>query len=88
MQLGMIGLGRMGANMVRRLEQAGHECVGYDIDTGAVTELTAEGMAGAPSLTGLVELLARPRHVWIMVPGGVRRLDDRRAGAAARTRAT
>ena len=68
MQLGMIGLGRMGANMVRRLEQAGHECVGYDIDTAAVTDLTAEGMAGAASLTGLVELLAPPRHVWIMVP--------------------
>ena len=68
MQLGMIGLGRMGANMVRRLEQGGHECVGYDIDAAAVSELTGEGMAGAASLNKLVDQLARPRHVWIMVP--------------------
>ena len=68
MQLGMIGLGRMGANMVRRLELAGHECIGYDINLEAVTTLAGEGMTGAQSLDGLVEQLARPRHVWIMVP--------------------
>jgi 6-phosphogluconate dehydrogenase len=64
----MIGLGRMGANMVRRLEQAGHECVGYDIDPAAVTELADEGMTPATALKGLVDALAPPRHVWIMVP--------------------
>jgi 6-phosphogluconate dehydrogenase len=68
MQLGMIGLGRMGANMVRRLEQAGHECVGYDIDPTAVSELAGEGMTGAQSLNALVDQLDQPRHVWIMVP--------------------
>ncbi len=69
MQLGMIVLGRMGANMVRRLEQAGHDCVGYDIDAAAVDILTGEtGMAGAASLETFVAQLAAPRHVWIMVP--------------------
>jgi 6-phosphogluconate dehydrogenase len=64
MQLGMIGLGRMGANMVRRLERAGHDCVGYDVDPGA----GETGMAGADSLEAFVATLAVPRHVWIMVP--------------------
>jgi 6-phosphogluconate dehydrogenase len=68
MQLGMIGLGRMGANMVRRLELAGHECVGFDIDPQAVATLAGEGMTGAQSLNTLVDQLAPPRHVWIMVP--------------------
>ncbi len=68
MQLGMIGLGRMGANMVRRLERAGHECVGYDVDAAAVEDLADEGVAGAPTLNDLVAKLAPPRHVWIMVP--------------------
>jgi 6-phosphogluconate dehydrogenase len=69
MQLGMIGLGRMGANMVRRLERAGHRCVGYDVDPQAVTTVAAEtGMAGAESLEAFVAQLAPPRHVWIMVP--------------------
>ena len=69
MQLGMIGLGRMGANMVRRLERAGHECVGYDVDPKAVGVLTDEtGMAGADSLEAFVGKLAAPRHIWIMVP--------------------
>jgi 6-phosphogluconate dehydrogenase len=68
MQLGMIGLGRMGANMVRRLERAGHECVGYDVDAAAVQDLAAEGVVGAPTLNDLVAELAPPRHVWIMVP--------------------
>jgi 6-phosphogluconate dehydrogenase len=68
MQLGMIGLGRMGANMVRRLERAGYECAGYDIDPAAVSALAEEGMTAATALSGLVDKLARPRHVWIMVP--------------------
>ena len=70
MQLGMIGLGRMGANMVRRLEQAGHECVGYDVDPAAVDALAGEtGMAGADSLEDVRQARSRPpRHVWIMVP--------------------
>jgi len=68
MQLGMIGLGRMGANMVRRLEQAGHQCVGYDLDTTAVDALAAEGMIGTHSLADFVAQLDAPRHVWIMVP--------------------
>ena len=67
MQLGMIGLGRMGANMVRRLEKGGHECVGFDIDTAAVDELVGEGMTGAASVVDFVAA-RRPRHVWIMVP--------------------
>ncbi|HEU4839995.1 MAG TPA: decarboxylating 6-phosphogluconate dehydrogenase [Ilumatobacteraceae bacterium] len=69
MQLGMIGLGRMGANMVRRLERAGHECVGYDVDPTAVDSLAGEtGMAGADSLEAFIGKLTTPRHVWIMVP--------------------
>ena len=68
MQLGMIGLGRMGANMVRRLIAAGHECVGYDVSATAVQALEAEGAAGATSLDGFVAALRPPRAVWIMVP--------------------
>jgi 6-phosphogluconate dehydrogenase len=68
MQLGMIGLGRMGANMVRRLEDAGHQCIGYDVDAAAVTGLTSTGMMGAASLEEFVGKLDAPRHVWIMVP--------------------
>jgi 6-phosphogluconate dehydrogenase len=68
MQLGMIGLGRMGANMVRRLQRAGHECVGYDLSADAVAELTAEGMTGAGALKELAAALDPPRHVWLMVP--------------------
>ena len=68
MQLGMIGLGRMGANMVRRLEKGGHECVGFDIDAAAVDELVGEGMTGTTSVAEFVQQLDAPRHVWIMVP--------------------
>lgn len=69
MQLGMIGLGRMGANMARRLEQAGHECVGYDIDVDAVKEVAAEGMDATTDLSAFVgKLTDSPRAVWIMVP--------------------
>jgi 6-phosphogluconate dehydrogenase len=71
MQIGMIGLGRMGANMVRRLLQAGHECVVFDVSPKAVAELAAEKAVGAESLADLVEKLARPRTVWMMVPAAV-----------------
>src|SRR6188768_736206 len=70
MQLGMIGLGRMGANMVRRLMRDGHDCVVFDVDSDAVTALAGEGATGAESLADLVEKLERPRHAWIMVPAG------------------
>ncbi len=68
MQLGMIGLGRMGANLVRRLMRDGHECVGYDVDTAAVKELAGEGATGASSIADFVAKLTKPRAVWIMVP--------------------
>ena len=78
MQLGMIGLGRMGANMVRRLLKAGHECVVYDVHADAVSDLAREGASGAASLPAFVKALARPRTVWLMVPAGVvdRTLED------------
>ena len=68
MQLGMIGLGRMGANLVRRLMRNGHECVVYDVNSGAVKELEGEGAQGADSLEEFVGKLALPRAAWIMVP--------------------
>ena len=68
MQLGMIGLGRMGASMVRRLMRADHACVGYALDAGTVRDLERQGMVGASSVGDLVEKLARPRAVWLMVP--------------------
>ncbi|PZN27594.1 MAG: 6-phosphogluconate dehydrogenase (decarboxylating), partial [Proteobacteria bacterium] len=70
MQIGMIGLGRMGANMVRRLMRAGHECVVYDRRAQSVAMLVEEGAQGAESLAGLVARLAPPRVAWIMVPAG------------------
>ena len=71
MQLGMIGLGRMGANMVRRLMAAGHECVVTNRVPDAVARLEAEGATGARSMDEFVEKLAPPRAAWIMVPAGV-----------------
>jgi 6-phosphogluconate dehydrogenase len=71
MQLGMIGLGRMGANMVRRLARAGHDCVVHDVSAAAVQALAREGATGAESLPAFVRALARPRTVWIMVPAAV-----------------
>ncbi len=68
MQLGMIGLGRMGANMVRRLMRDGHECVAYDVNPGAVKQLEQEGATGASSLDDFIDKLAKPRAVWMMVP--------------------
>jgi 6-phosphogluconate dehydrogenase len=71
MQLGMIGLGRMGANMVRRLLAHGHECVVYDHNASAVEQLHGEGASGASSVDDLVARLTPPRAVWIMVPAAV-----------------
>ncbi len=81
MQLGMIGLGRMGANLVRRLMRDGHRCAAYDIDADAVAELAGEGATGTDSLEGLVAALEAPRIIWIMVPAGfVQQTVDRLAG--------
>ena len=68
MQLGMIGLGRMGANMVRRLLRDRHECVVYDTNPANVSQLVGEGAAGAASFDDLIKLLRPPRAVWLMVP--------------------
>jgi 6-phosphogluconate dehydrogenase len=68
MQLGMIGLGRMGAGMVRRLLHAGHECIVYDVLRESVDRLVGEGAAGSSSLEDLVRKLRAPRSVWVMVP--------------------
>jgi 6-phosphogluconate dehydrogenase len=70
MQLGMIGLGRMGANLVRRLMRDGHRCVVYDVNADAVAALVAEGATGASSLQEFVDALDVPRAAWIMVPAG------------------
>jgi 6-phosphogluconate dehydrogenase len=70
MQLGMIGLGRMGSNMVRRLMKAGHECVVTDLSADAVAALTRDGASGAQSIEDLVKALRPPRAVWVMVPAG------------------
>ena len=70
MQLGMVGLGRMGANIVRRLMRAGHECVVYDVNPEAVSGLAGEGATGAGSMAEFVEALTPPRATWVMVPAG------------------
>src|SRR3989304_339173 len=70
MQLGMVGLGRMGANMVRRLMKAGHACVVYDRNPESVQKLAAEGATGARTLDEFVATLKTPRAAWIMVPAG------------------
>ena len=70
MQLGMIGLGRMGANMVRRLIRGGHQCVVWDMNPENVKSLTGEGAIGAASLKEFIDKLNKPRAVWIMVPAG------------------
>ena len=71
MQLGMIGLGRMGANMVRRLLKGGHQCVVFDMSAKAVAELVKEKAVGSGSIAEFVKTLAKPRAVWLMVPTGV-----------------
>ncbi|MGI8903185.1 MAG: phosphogluconate dehydrogenase (NAD(+)-dependent, decarboxylating) [Solirubrobacteraceae bacterium] len=70
MQLGMVGLGRMGSNLVRRLRAAGHECVVYDLNADTVAELAGEGATGTGSLAELVAALEKPRAIWVMVPAG------------------
>ena len=70
MQLGMVGLGRMGANIVRRLMRDGHECVAYDVNPDAVKGLESEGAAGAADLDEFVSKLEPPRAAWVMVPAG------------------
>jgi 6-phosphogluconate dehydrogenase len=71
MQLGMIGLGRMGANMVRRLMKGGHECVAFDMSPASVQALAKEGAAGAGSLDDFISKLKQPRAIWLMVPAAV-----------------
>src|SRR4051794_39576829 len=71
MQLGMIGLGRMGANMVRRLMRAGHQCVVFDVFPESVQALAKEGAVGTTSLADFVQKLAKPRAAWLMVPAAV-----------------
>ncbi len=70
MQIGMIGLGRMGANMVRRLMRGGHQCVTFDMNAANVKQLAGEGAAGANSLGEFVKKLNKPRAIWMMVPAG------------------
>jgi 6-phosphogluconate dehydrogenase len=71
MQLGMIGLGRMGANMVRRLVRHGHQCVVFDMSPNAVAELVKDNATGSASLADFVKKLERPRAIWLMVPAAV-----------------
>ena len=71
MEIGMIGLGRMGANMVRRLLKADHRCVVYDRNTSAVQTLVNEGAVGASSLNDLIEKLSAPRAIWLMIPAAL-----------------
>ena len=71
MQLGMIGLGRMGANIVRRLMRDGHDCVVYDVDADIVAELVATGATGATSYAEFVAKLDGPRSIWVMVPAAI-----------------
>ena len=70
MQLGMVGLGRMGAWIVRRVMKDGHHCVGYDIHPDAVASLAGEGMTGSSSLEEFAAQLETPRTAWVMVPAG------------------
>lgn len=71
MQLGMIGLGRMGASLARRLTKDGHRCVVYDVSPAAVKRIAGRGVRGSTSIDELVAKLAKPRAVWVMVPAGV-----------------
>jgi 6-phosphogluconate dehydrogenase len=71
MQLGMIGLGRMGANMVRRLQKASHQCVAFDRNADSVKQVARDGAVAAASLDDLVKKLQRPRAIWLMVPAAV-----------------
>src|SRR5437764_7735661 len=79
MQLAMIGLGRMGGNMVRRLMRGGHQCVAYDRSEDVIREYEGEGATGARTLHEVAQKLEPPRHIWIMVPAG-RPVDETIAG--------
>ena len=68
MQIAMVGLGRMGANMVRRLQRSGHECIAYDVNEAAVAAMEGEGVSGARTPQEVVDALSAPRHIWLMVP--------------------
>jgi 6-phosphogluconate dehydrogenase len=81
MQLGMVGLGRMGAGIVRRLLRDGHRCVGYDVSADAVKALEADGADGATSLQEFADKLEKPRTAWVMVPAG--EITDRTISALA-----
>ena len=70
MKIGMVGLGRMGANMTRRLLRGGHECVAFDLNPFSVSELVKEGAQSATSLEDLAGKLPKPRAVWVMLPAG------------------
>jgi len=78
MQIAMVGLGRMGANLVHRLVRDGHRCVVYDVNAAAVSNLEGDGVVGASSLPELVSLLDTPRVVWLMLPAAIVQatLDD------------
>ncbi|KQZ93229.1 6-phosphogluconate dehydrogenase [Mesorhizobium sp. Root157] len=81
MQIGMMGLGRMGANMVRRLLRGGHECVVYDINPDSVAALVKEGAVGASSMQDFVDKLTAPRNVWLMLPAAITgKIVDQLAG--------
>ncbi len=83
MQMGMVGLGRMGANMTRRLMRGGHTLVVSDLSADAVKQLAGEGASGSASLEDLIAKLTPPRAVWIMVPaGGADRSDRAETGTA------
>jgi 6-phosphogluconate dehydrogenase len=71
MQLGMVGLGRMGANIVRRLMRDGHQCVVYDVSEDSIKQLENEGATGASTLTEFVSALAKPRVAWVMIPAAI-----------------
>src|SRR5260370_34204499 len=79
MQLGMVGLGRMGANLVRRLMRDGHRCVVYDVNKAAVDDLVAQGATGANDLDDFVAKLEPPRTAWLMLPAAItgRTVDHR-----------
>ncbi|HEX8799558.1 MAG TPA: NAD(P)-binding domain-containing protein, partial [Terriglobales bacterium] len=71
MQLGMVGLGRMGANMVRRLMKGGHNCVVFDMSPKSVAELAGEGATGSSSIRDFISKLQKPRAIWLMIPAAV-----------------